>query len=96
MVTYQKRPTQYKEVELLPDVDLNPFVEGTPLTVGTVLIPEEGTGLVEIISESLDAAGISTTCRAGQFLRLTDAPGLPLELSVTDHSLADNPDYVAI
>src|SRR5690606_41200109 len=58
MVTYQKRPTQYKEVELLPDVDLNPFVEGAPLTVGTVLIPEEGTGLVEIISESLDAAGI--------------------------------------
>lgn len=96
MATYHKRPTEYKEVELTPDVDLEAFVAGTPLTVVAVYIPEDGTGLVELESSSLDAAGISVTCKAGQFLRMTDAPGAPLELALTDHSLADNPDYVAV
>ena len=96
MATYQKRPTQYREIELSPNVDLDEFVAGTPYVVETVLIPESGTGLVEITSSSLDAAGISVTCKAGQFLRLTDAPGFPLELALTDQSLADNPDYVAV
>src|SRR5690606_40131884 len=49
-----KRPTQYREIELSPNVDLDEFVAGTPYVVETVLIPESGTGLVEITSSSLD------------------------------------------
>src|SRR5690606_21223216 len=94
MATYHKRPTEYKEAELAPDVDLEALVAGTPLTVVAVYIPEDGTGLVEVGSSAVAVAGISVTWRAGQFLRVAAAPGAPLVLALTDRSVCKIPDCV--